>query len=184
MADFMLAFYTRQNRETSNARHIERFQAKWIPVRVKKTFQIRNLEIFQVSTKPEKALVPPRDKFNMSCDENQHAGQTGKYCVRQAEFIVPGSALAAFFLGRLARRIARVPASFLLSLKAGQPRGCLGFQFGHDSLVFGGAKRGSFLVFDFSQPRSFRLARSLGRQFGVPRAPFRFALRFALGAGL
>ncbi len=35
---------------------LERFQAKWIPVRVKKTRQIRNLELLQVSTKPAKAL--------------------------------------------------------------------------------------------------------------------------------
>jgi hypothetical protein len=38
---------------------LERFQAKWIPVRVKKTRQIKNLEPRFDSIETEKALVVP-----------------------------------------------------------------------------------------------------------------------------
>jgi hypothetical protein len=40
----------------ANRLRLERFQAKWIPVRVKKTRQIRNLELRSDSIGTEKAL--------------------------------------------------------------------------------------------------------------------------------
>ncbi len=45
---------------------LEHFQAKWMPVRVKKIHQNKNLELFHVSMKREKAL-------GLSCQEATHS---------------------------------------------------------------------------------------------------------------
>jgi hypothetical protein len=57
-----LARNARRDREAVSAKKVttlERFQAKWKPVRVKKTRQIKNLEPRFDSIEAEKALVAP-----------------------------------------------------------------------------------------------------------------------------
>ena len=64
----------------ANRLRLERFQAKWIPVRVKKTRQIKNLELRSDSIGTEKALGKAIDGRGPSVAQSMAADFSGRSC--------------------------------------------------------------------------------------------------------